>query len=175
MSEVITLHFSPRGEVKCVRGPSGLGASRLARAGVLEKYIAHGVACATKSWRSYRVLRPSGHERCRLLRFMPAWSGMKIWTADCQVVTKCFSRRHESLETTEGHRKPAFLTRASTVEVRERAVRTSREPLGAPKCGLQSLQKTHVVPFVLLLPYRPHRPRFDLSGGEKCMGFHIRT
>ena len=29
------LHFSPRGEAKCVRGPSGRGASRLARAGVL--------------------------------------------------------------------------------------------------------------------------------------------
>ena len=29
------LHFSPRGEAKCVRGPSGRGARRLARAGVL--------------------------------------------------------------------------------------------------------------------------------------------
>ena len=45
-----SLHFSPRGEVKCVRGPSGLGASRaeekgarrLARAGVLEQYVEHG-------------------------------------------------------------------------------------------------------------------------------------
>ena len=44
------LHFSPRGEAKCVRGPSGLGASRaeekgasrLARAGVLEQYVEHG-------------------------------------------------------------------------------------------------------------------------------------
>ena len=36
------LHFSPRGEAKCVRGPSGRGASRLARAGVLEPYIEHG-------------------------------------------------------------------------------------------------------------------------------------
>ena len=27
------LHFSPSGEAKCVRGPSGRGASRLARAG----------------------------------------------------------------------------------------------------------------------------------------------
>ncbi len=36
------LHFSPRGEAKCVRGPSGRGASRLARAGVLEQYIEHG-------------------------------------------------------------------------------------------------------------------------------------
>ena len=36
------LHFSPRGEVKCVRGPSGRGASRLARAGVLEQYVEHG-------------------------------------------------------------------------------------------------------------------------------------
>ena len=30
-----SLHFSPRGEAKWVRGPSGRGASRLARAGVL--------------------------------------------------------------------------------------------------------------------------------------------
>ncbi len=36
------LHFSPRGEAKCVRGPSGRGASRLARAGVLEQYVEHG-------------------------------------------------------------------------------------------------------------------------------------
>ena len=36
------LHFSPRGEAKCVRGPSGRGARRLARAGVLEQYIEHG-------------------------------------------------------------------------------------------------------------------------------------
>ena len=45
-----SLHFSPRGEAKCVIGPSGLGASRaeekgarrLARAGVLEQYVEHG-------------------------------------------------------------------------------------------------------------------------------------
>ena len=36
------LHVSPRGEAKWVRGPSGRGASRLARAGVLEQYIEHG-------------------------------------------------------------------------------------------------------------------------------------
>ena len=38
----ISLHFSPRGEAKCVRGPSGRGARRLARAGVLEQYVEHG-------------------------------------------------------------------------------------------------------------------------------------
>ena len=37
-----SLHFSPRGEAKCVRGASGRGASRLARAGVLEQYVEHG-------------------------------------------------------------------------------------------------------------------------------------
>ena len=42
MFEKQSLHFSPRGETKCVRGPSGRGASRLARAGVLEQYIEHG-------------------------------------------------------------------------------------------------------------------------------------
>ena len=47
---VFSLHVSPRGDAKCVRGPSGLGASRaeekgasrLARAGVLEQYVEHG-------------------------------------------------------------------------------------------------------------------------------------
>ena len=38
----LSLHFSPRGEAKCVRGPSGRGARRLARAGVLEPYVEHG-------------------------------------------------------------------------------------------------------------------------------------
>ncbi len=37
-----SLHFSPRGEAKWVRGPSGRGARRLARAGVLEQYVEHG-------------------------------------------------------------------------------------------------------------------------------------
>ena len=37
-----SLHFSPRGEAKWVRGPSGRGARRLARAGVLEPYVEHG-------------------------------------------------------------------------------------------------------------------------------------
>ena len=37
-----SLYVSPRGETKCVRGPSGRGASRLARAGVLEQYVEHG-------------------------------------------------------------------------------------------------------------------------------------
>ena len=36
------LHFSSRGEAKWVRGPSGRGARRLARAGVLEQYVEHG-------------------------------------------------------------------------------------------------------------------------------------
>ena len=45
-----SLHFSPRGEAKWVRGPSGRdasraeekGASRWARAGVLEQYVEQG-------------------------------------------------------------------------------------------------------------------------------------
>ena len=40
--KIPSLHFSLRGEAKCVRGPSGRGASRLARAGVLEPYVEHG-------------------------------------------------------------------------------------------------------------------------------------
>ena len=57
------LHVSPRGEAKWVRGPSGLGASRaeekgasrLARAGVLEQYVEHG----KQAQRS-----PGGHMAC---------------------------------------------------------------------------------------------------------------
>ena len=37
-----SLHVSPRGEAKWVRGASGRGASRLARAGVLEPYVEQG-------------------------------------------------------------------------------------------------------------------------------------
>ena len=61
-----SLHFSPRGEAKWVRGPSGRGASRLARAGVLEQYVEHGkqaqrshggrIACFDR-----RVVRNAGY------------------------------------------------------------------------------------------------------------------
>ncbi len=34
-----SLHFSPSGEAECVRGPAGRGASRLARAGVLDSTL----------------------------------------------------------------------------------------------------------------------------------------
>ena len=37
-----SLHFSPSGEAKWVKGLSGRGAGRLARAGVLEQYVEHG-------------------------------------------------------------------------------------------------------------------------------------
>ena len=50
-----SLHFSPRGEAKCVRGPSARGASRLTRAGVLEQYVEHG----KQAQRS-----PGGHMAC---------------------------------------------------------------------------------------------------------------
>ena len=58
-----SLHVSPRGEAKWVRGPSGRGASRveekgasrLARAGVLEPYVEHG----KQAQRS-----PGGHMAC---------------------------------------------------------------------------------------------------------------
>ena len=66
-----SLLFSLRGEAKCVRGPLGRGVGCLARAGVLEQYIEHGKQAATKSWRSYRVLRPSGGEKCRLAARFP--------------------------------------------------------------------------------------------------------
>ena len=37
-----SLHFSPGGEAKCVRGLSVRGTGRLARGGVLEQYGEHG-------------------------------------------------------------------------------------------------------------------------------------
>ncbi len=73
-----SLLFSPHGEAKCVRGPSGLGASRaeekgasrLARAGVLERYVEHGkqaqrspggrIACSDR-----RVVRNAGYNHPR--------------------------------------------------------------------------------------------------------------
>ena len=38
----VSLHFSPGGEAKCVRGLSVRGTGRLARGGVLEQYGEHG-------------------------------------------------------------------------------------------------------------------------------------
>ena len=69
------LHVSPRGEAKWVRGPSGQGASRaeekgasrLARAGVLEQYVEHGKQAQRSPGARIRVLRPSGGETCRLV------------------------------------------------------------------------------------------------------------
>ncbi len=39
---VVSPLFSPRGETKCVRGPSVQGARRSASGGVLEQYVEHG-------------------------------------------------------------------------------------------------------------------------------------
>ena len=69
------LHVSPRGEAKWVRGPSGLGASRAeekgasrwARAGMLEPYVEHGKQAQRSPGARIRVLRPSGGETCRLV------------------------------------------------------------------------------------------------------------
>ncbi len=55
ISRCASLHVSPRGEAKCVRGPSGRGVRRLARAGVLEPYVEHG----KQAQRS-----PGGHTAC---------------------------------------------------------------------------------------------------------------
>ena len=71
----LNLHVSPRGEAKWVRGPSGRGASRaeekgasrLARAGVLEPYVEHGKQAQRSPGARIRVLRPSGGETCRLV------------------------------------------------------------------------------------------------------------
>ena len=65
----VSLPFSPRGEVKCVRGPSGRGASRLARARWPLKFFTNHESRVTKheSRSFYRVLRPSGGEKDRLI------------------------------------------------------------------------------------------------------------
>ena len=61
-----SLHVSPRGEAKWVRGPSGRGVRRLARAGVLDSTSSTASKRNEVLRRSYRVLRPSGGEKCRL-------------------------------------------------------------------------------------------------------------
>ncbi len=87
-----SLHVSPRGEAKWVRGPSGLGASRaeekgasrLARAGVLEQYVEHGkqaqrspggrIACFDR-----RVVRHAGWcpRAARSLLSCAPWGGYR--------------------------------------------------------------------------------------------------
>ena len=61
------LHVSPRGEVKCVRGPSGRGARRLARA-TRHVRFSRITRHESRITAFYRVLRPSGGEKCRLSR-----------------------------------------------------------------------------------------------------------
>ena len=71
-----SLHFSPHGETKCVRGPSGRGASRLVRAGVLEQYVEHSkqaqrspggrIACFGR-----RLVRNAGKRYPRVVRGKP--------------------------------------------------------------------------------------------------------
>ena len=75
LQERTSLHVSPRGEAKCVRGRPGRDASRLARAGVLEQYVEHGkqaqrspggrIACFDR-----RVVRNAGSRFLRTLRYL---------------------------------------------------------------------------------------------------------
>ena len=67
-----SLHVSPRGEAKWVRGSSGRGASRAEEKGArnmafegLSRITRH----ETRITAFYRVLRPSGGEKCRLMSF----------------------------------------------------------------------------------------------------------
>ena len=59
-----SLHFSPRGEAKCVRGPSGRGASLAEEKGA--RNMAFKVFHESRITAFYRVLRPSGGENCRI-------------------------------------------------------------------------------------------------------------
>ena len=64
-----SLHVSPRGEAKCVRGPSGRGASRAEEKGACNfafKVFHESRVTKHESRPFYRVLRPSGGEKCRL-------------------------------------------------------------------------------------------------------------
>ena len=61
-----SLPFSPRGEAKCERGPSGRGASRLARGGVLDKYIEHGKQAQRSHGGLIACSDRQGGEKCRL-------------------------------------------------------------------------------------------------------------
>ncbi len=77
--------FSPRGEGKCVRGPSVRGARRLTT-GIQSMtrtwpYGEHGEQAQRTYWRGYRVLRPSGGEKCGLgfQRVRPAGVRVGFW------------------------------------------------------------------------------------------------
>ena len=70
---ISNLHFSPRDETKCVRGPSGQGAPLGARNMAFKVFTNHGFYGFHESRDTkhesrpfYRVLRPSGGEKCRL-------------------------------------------------------------------------------------------------------------
>ena len=73
--DTVNLPFSPRGDVKCVRGPPGRGASRAEEKGAsrAEEKGAGNMAFKVfsritrhESRPFNRVLRPSGGEKCRL-------------------------------------------------------------------------------------------------------------
>ena len=72
------LHFSPRGEAKWVRGPSGKGARRRTCqiASFTPRVTKHGFYVFHESRDTnhgfFRVLRPSSGEKCRLVAFVAA-------------------------------------------------------------------------------------------------------
>jgi len=61
------LHFSPRGEAKCVRRPSGRGARRLARGSVLEQYVEHGKQAQRSPGGLIACFGRQVCEKCRLV------------------------------------------------------------------------------------------------------------
>ncbi len=68
---IVNLHFSPRGEAKCVRGLSGRGASRAAEKGASNTafkvfHESRITSHVTRIRAFFRVLRPSGGEKGRL-------------------------------------------------------------------------------------------------------------
>ena len=77
-----SLHFSPRGERKCVRGLSDRGARRSARAGVLGLYVEHGGQAQRRYGGPIARLRRQGGEKCRL-------------SPECRITAKTLAHRRD--------------------------------------------------------------------------------
>ena len=63
-----SLHFSPRGEAKWVRGPSGLGASRVEEKGARNTAFDQARGASQRKFRGFHETRDTRHES-RLLCF----------------------------------------------------------------------------------------------------------
>ena len=91
------LHVSPRGVAKCVRSPSGRGASRPSPAnGFFTKHEIRNTNHETRITAFYRVLRPSGGEKCRL----------GFWDHETRITAFTLFTKHETRNTNHGFSQP---------------------------------------------------------------------